>query len=107
MQDRWLIHQIDVWIIGNICVWICRLGVGAAKVEVRLEKLTVEADVRVGRRAVPTLLNCAINAAQVISSKFFQPLLICYLSSPLNISSTYIVCCICMPSRPFGFFVQA
>uniref|UniRef100_A0A0D9XAF4 ABC transporter domain-containing protein n=1 Tax=Leersia perrieri TaxID=77586 RepID=A0A0D9XAF4_9ORYZ len=41
-----------------------RLGVGAAKVEVKLEKLTVEADVRVGRRAVPTLLNCAINAAQ-------------------------------------------
>lgn len=33
--------------------------------EVRFEKLTVEADVRVGRRAVPTLPNCAINAAQV------------------------------------------
>nr|CAD59576.1 PDR-like ABC transporter [Oryza sativa Japonica Group] len=45
-----------------------RLGVGAAKVEVRLEKLTVEADVRVGRRAVPTLLNCAINAAQELAA---------------------------------------
>jgi hypothetical protein len=51
-----------------MCVWICRLGVGAAKVEVRLEKLTVEADVRVGRRAVPTLLNCAINAAQELAA---------------------------------------
>ncbi|KAL5229992.1 hypothetical protein ABZP36_028768 [Zizania latifolia] len=45
-----------------------RLGVGAAKVEVRLEKLTVEADVRVGRRAVPTLLNCAINVAQELAT---------------------------------------
>jgi len=42
-----------------------RLGVEAPKVEVRFERLTVEADVRVGRRAVPTLLNCAVNAAQV------------------------------------------
>ncbi|AQK57892.1 ABC transporter G family member 34 [Zea mays] len=41
-----------------------RLGVDAPKVEVRFERLTVEADVRVGRRAVPTLLNAAINAAQ-------------------------------------------
>ncbi|RLN05461.1 ABC transporter G family member 45 [Panicum miliaceum] len=41
-----------------------RLSVEAAKVEVRFERLTVEADVRVGRRAVPTLLNCAVNAAQ-------------------------------------------
>ncbi|KAG8048144.1 hypothetical protein GUJ93_ZPchr0008g11702 [Zizania palustris] len=45
-----------------------RLGVGAAKVEVRLEKLTVEADVRVGRRAVPTLLNGAINVAQELAT---------------------------------------
>lgn len=44
---------------------LCRLGVEAAKVEVRFERVTVEADVRVGRRAVPTLLNCAVNAAQV------------------------------------------
>ncbi|GJN04172.1 hypothetical protein PR202_ga21696 [Eleusine coracana subsp. coracana] len=42
-----------------------RLGMEAAKVEVAFERLTVEADVRVGRRAVPTLLNCAINAAQI------------------------------------------
>ncbi|KAM0913297.1 hypothetical protein ACQ4PT_012244 [Festuca glaucescens] len=42
-----------------------RLGIGAAKVEVRFEELTVEADVRVGRRALPTLINCAVNAAQV------------------------------------------
>lgn len=38
----------------------------AAKVEVRFEEVSVEADVRiVGRRALPTLLNSAVNAAQV------------------------------------------
>ncbi|KAG2580460.1 hypothetical protein PVAP13_6NG344400 [Panicum virgatum] len=45
-----------------------RLGVEAARVEVRFERLTVEADVRVGRRAVPTLLNCAVNAAQELAT---------------------------------------
>jgi hypothetical protein len=49
-------------------VFLLRLGVGAAKVEVRFEELTVEADVRVGRRALPTLMNCAINAAQVCAA---------------------------------------
>ncbi|CAM0911760.1 unnamed protein product [Alopecurus aequalis] len=44
------------------------LGVGAAKVEVRFEDLTVEADVRVGRRALPTLINCAVNAAQELAT---------------------------------------
>ncbi|KAM0913296.1 hypothetical protein ACQ4PT_012244 [Festuca glaucescens] len=45
-----------------------RLGIGAAKVEVRFEELTVEADVRVGRRALPTLINCAVNAAQELAT---------------------------------------
>ncbi|CAM0879784.1 unnamed protein product [Alopecurus aequalis] len=45
-----------------------RLGVSVAKVAVRFEDLTVEADVRVGHRALPTLLNCAINAAQEFST---------------------------------------
>nr|CAB3481629.1 unnamed protein product [Digitaria exilis] len=49
-----------------------RLGVEAAKVEVRFERLTVEADVRVGRRAVPTLLNCAVNAAQFKGKVFYN-----------------------------------
>lgn len=44
-----------------------RLGVGAAKVAVCFEELGVEADVRVGHRALPTLLNCVINAAQEFS----------------------------------------
>jgi hypothetical protein len=51
-----------------VCM-VIRLGVEAARVEVRFERLTVEADVRVGRRAVPTLLNCAVNAAQVTDQR--------------------------------------
>ncbi|KAM3262085.1 hypothetical protein ACQJBY_052645 [Aegilops geniculata] len=45
-----------------------RLGFVSEKVEVRFEELTVEADVRVGRRALPTLLNCAVNAAQELAT---------------------------------------
>ncbi|KAL6900988.1 hypothetical protein ACP4OV_005664 [Aristida adscensionis] len=45
-----------------------RVGMEAAAVEVRFEGLAVEADVRVGRRAVPTLLNCAINAVQELAT---------------------------------------
>ncbi|ONM03564.1 ABC transporter G family member 34 [Zea mays] len=45
-----------------------RLGVEAHKVEVRFERLAVEADVRVGSRAVPTLLNSAVNAAQELAT---------------------------------------
>jgi hypothetical protein len=60
-----------------------RLGVGAAKVEVRFEELMVEANVRVGRRALPTLTNCVINAAQV-----------CVICS--TIRSTWIVGSQCM-----------
>ncbi|VAI10405.1 unnamed protein product [Triticum turgidum subsp. durum] len=44
------------------------LGFGAEKVEVRFEELTVEADVHVGHRALPTLLNCAVNAAQKLAT---------------------------------------
>ncbi|KAK1604650.1 hypothetical protein QYE76_028323 [Lolium multiflorum] len=42
-----------------------RLGVPAAKVEVRFEELVVEADVRIDNRTLPTLFNCVVNAAQV------------------------------------------
>lgn len=60
-------------------------GVEAPTVEVRFERLTVEADVRIGHRAVPTLINCAVNAAQVINyltnlpKKFPSPLTSCSL----------------------------
>ena len=36
--------------------------------EARFERLTVEVDVWVGRHAMPTLLNCTVNAAQVTNN---------------------------------------
>ena len=51
-----------------VCM-VLRLGVEAAKVEVRFERLTVEADVRVGRHAVPTLLNCTVDTVQVTNQQ--------------------------------------
>jgi hypothetical protein len=59
-----------------------RLGVEAPKVEVRFERLTVEADVRVGRRAVPTLLNCAVNAAQVTNENPVVVVVVVFLQFP-------------------------
>lgn len=35
------------------------------KIEVRYENLSVEGDVHVGRRALPTLLNFVLNALEV------------------------------------------
>jgi hypothetical protein len=39
--------------------------VAEEKVEVTFEDLVVEADVRIGHRTLPTLLNCVVNTAQV------------------------------------------
>ena len=41
----------------------------AAKVEAQFERLAVEADVRVGRHAVPTLLNCTVDTVQVTNQQ--------------------------------------
>ncbi|XP_044978700.1 ABC transporter G family member 45-like [Hordeum vulgare subsp. vulgare] len=46
------------------------LGVAGPKVEVRFQDLAVEAQVRIGRRELPTLLNCAVNAVQDMASFF-------------------------------------
>lgn len=42
----------------------CRVGIKLPTVEVRFEKLTVEADCHVGSRALPTLPNAAQNIAE-------------------------------------------
>lgn len=43
----------------------CRVGIELPQIEVRYEHLSVEADVYVGARALPTLLNSAINVVEV------------------------------------------
>ncbi|TVU38823.1 hypothetical protein EJB05_12215, partial [Eragrostis curvula] len=42
-----------------------RVGIELPQIEVRYENLSVEADVYVGKRALPTLLNAAINLLEV------------------------------------------
>lgn len=42
-----------------------RVGIELSKVEVRFEELSVEADVHVGGRALPTVLNSYRNFAEV------------------------------------------
>ncbi|EFJ21485.1 hypothetical protein SELMODRAFT_443490 [Selaginella moellendorffii] len=48
---------------------IDRVGIDLPKIEVRYEGLQIEADVRVGKRALPTLLNFVINMSEQILGK--------------------------------------
>lgn len=49
-------HQWAAW---------CRVGINMSAVEVRFENLSVEADVHVGGRALPTVLNSILNFVEV------------------------------------------
>jgi len=42
------------------------VGIEIPKIEVRYEDLSVEGDVHVGSRALPTLLNVTINTLEVV-----------------------------------------
>lgn len=44
-----------------------RVGIEIPKIEVRYEHLSVEGDVYVGSRAIPTLLNVTLNTIEVYS----------------------------------------
>ncbi|CAN6175610.1 unnamed protein product, partial [Urochloa humidicola] len=46
------------------------VGIELPQIEVRYEHLSAEADVHVGARAVPTLLNAAINVVEGLISRF-------------------------------------
>lgn len=43
----------------------CRVGIDIPKIEVRFEHLSVEGDVYVGSRALPTLFNATMNTIEV------------------------------------------
>ncbi len=45
----------------------CRAGIDLATVEVRMDKLTVQADIAVGSRGNPTVTNTLRNMAEVIT----------------------------------------
>lgn len=46
------------------------MGIEIPKIEVRYENLSVEGDVYVGSRALPTLFNVALNTIEVILSNY-------------------------------------
>uniref|UniRef100_A0A5B7C9H5 Putative ABC transporter n=1 Tax=Davidia involucrata TaxID=16924 RepID=A0A5B7C9H5_DAVIN len=46
----------------------CRVGIEIPKIEVRFEHLSVEGDVYVGSRALPTLFNATLNTIEVLYS---------------------------------------
>lgn len=58
--------------------WIYRVGLEIPTVEVRFEHVNVEAQVYVGGRALPSLLNFFVNVLEVIqySTRCFSPLII-------------------------------
>lgn len=45
-----------------------RVGIDIPKIEVRYKNLSVEGDVHVGSRALPTLLNATINTTEVFAN---------------------------------------
>lgn len=49
------------------------MGIEIPKIEVRYEHLSVEGDVYVGSRALPTLLNVTLNTIEVGSCSFSFP----------------------------------
>lgn len=56
------VHILNVWLL-----WEFRVGIQLSKVEVRFENLAVTADVHVGGRALPTVLNSVRNFVEVSS----------------------------------------
>lgn len=62
-------HQAQAYCVTHrlCCSFLlgCRVGIELSKVEVRFENLTVEADVHVGGRALPTVLNSVRNFVEV------------------------------------------
>ena len=58
---------VMTWVKLYLGPWlICRAGIDLATVEVRMEKLTVQADIAVGSRGNPTVTNTLRNMAEVM-----------------------------------------
>ncbi|ERN19475.1 hypothetical protein AMTR_s00069p00192070, partial [Amborella trichopoda] len=52
------------WFLREMRRRIDRVGINIPKIEVRFERLCVEADAHIGRRALPTLVNATINTLE-------------------------------------------
>lgn len=62
LEVSWLVHES-----GCFANWRlnCRVGIEVPKIEVRYEHLSIEGDVYVGSRALPTLVNATMNTIEV------------------------------------------
>ena len=70
------------------------MGIDLPRIEVRFENLIVNADVYVGGRALPTLLNYTLNAAQeILTALHLMP------SKKRNLTILHDVSGIVKPSR--------
>lgn len=49
-----------------------RVGIDIPKIEIRFEHLSIDGDVYVGSRALPTLLNATLNTIEVFNSFIFS-----------------------------------
>lgn len=75
---------VDLRLNAVDLVWIGgRVGIEIPKIEVRYDHLSVEGDVFVGSRALPTLLNVTLNTFEVYFPFFL------FLFLPRRIYSTF------------------
>lgn len=58
-------------VTDRFAISVCRVGIQLPTVEVRFENLSIDADVYVGSRALPTLLNFVRNTVEVVLMCFW------------------------------------
>jgi hypothetical protein len=64
------VRTLPTYVVVRVCV--CRVGIDYPTIEVRFEKLEVEAEVLVGNRALPTLVNSVRNTLEVNVQQLIQ-----------------------------------
>lgn len=83
------------------------MGIETPKIEVRYENLSIEGDVYVGSRALPTLLNATLNTIEVVFSfylfMYFLSIFVLLFRELVRKIETiesqfsfYVLCCLCI-----------
>lgn len=84
------------------------MGIETPKIEVRYQNLSIEGDVYVGSRALPTLLNATLNTIEVVFSfylfiYYFLSIFVLLFRELVRKIETiesqfsfYVLCCLCI-----------
>ena len=83
------------------------MGIETPKIEVRYQNLSIEGDVYVGSRALPTLLNATLNTIEVVFSfylfMYFLSIFVLLFRELVRKIETiesqfsfYVLCCLCI-----------